>query len=59
MKDSEASLRAPPSSTYTSVTMKGLVTSLPPTTATSRILLSRMAVVPMTRTDVSWISTAL
>ena len=34
--------------TYTSVTMRGLVTSLPPTTASSRILL-RMAVEPMKR----------
>jgi len=59
VKESEASFRVPPCCTYTSVTMKGLVTSLPPTTAIRRILLKTIAVVPMSRTDVSWISTFL
>lgn len=54
VKASEPSLQAPFPRTYTSVTMKGLVTSLPPTTASRRILFSTMAVVvPMNRTDAS------
>ena len=37
VNDSEANFQVPLCCTYTSVTMKGLVTSLPPTTATRRI----------------------
>ncbi len=36
--------------------MKGLVTSFPPTTASSRILLKTMAVDPKVRAETSWIS---
>ena len=46
MNESEPSFHVPPRLTYTSVTTKGFMTSLPPTTATSRILFNRMAVVP-------------
>src|SRR5829696_7345938 len=59
VNDSDPNFQAPLCCTYTSVTTKGLVTSLPPTTATRRILFRRMAVVPMNRTDTSWISTFL
>ena len=51
MDDSDASFHAPFCRTYTSVTMNGFVTSLPPTTASSRILLSTIAVEPMIRED--------
>ncbi len=59
MNESEASFQAPPCCTYTSVTSKGFVTSLPPTTASRRIVFNTMAVVPMTRTDAAWISACL
>ena len=42
-----------------SVTIKGLVTSFPPTTARSVILFSRIAVLPMIFTEVSCISAFL
>src|SRR5699024_4106269 len=45
--------------TYTSVTSKGLVTSLPPTSATRVILFKRMAVLSIIFTDTSWISAFL
>lgn len=59
VNESEASFHIPLCCTYTSITMKGLVTSLPPTTASRRILFNRMAVVPMNRTDDSKISACL
>src|SRR6185503_20682708 len=51
VNDSEPSFHAPFCCTYTSVTMKGLLTSLPPTTASRRILLRTIAVEPMIRAD--------
>ena len=42
VNDSEANVQVLLSCTYTSVTTKGLLTSFPPTTATSRILFRRM-----------------
>src|SRR5215204_5908153 len=59
VKDIEPNVQLAPCCTYTSVTTKGLVTSLPPTTATRRILFKRIAVFPMNCTDVSWISACL
>ena len=59
MNDNDPSFHAPSCWTYTSVTTNGFVTSLPPTTATSRIRFNRMAVVPMILTDTSWISACL
>src|SRR5436190_833948 len=53
VNDSETNFQAPFCCTYTSVTTKGLITSLPPTTAVSRILFKRIAVDPMKRTDAS------
>jgi hypothetical protein len=59
VNESEANLHLPFCCTYTSVTTKGFVTSLPPTTASRRILFSTIAVVPITRTDASRISACL
>jgi len=59
VNESEPSFHFPSTLTNTSVTVKGLLTSLPPTTASSRILLSMIAVSPMICTEVSWISACL
>ncbi len=59
VNESEPNFQAPLCCTYTSVTTKGFVTSLPPTTASSRILFNTMAVEPMTRTEASKISACL
>jgi len=59
VNDSDASFHAPRSRTYTSVTANGLLTSLPPTTASSRILLNTIAVESMIRADDSKISACL
>ena len=55
----EPNFHFPFSRTYTSVTTNGLLTSLPPTTASRRILFSTMAVLPMNRTEDSKISACL
>lgn len=59
VNESEANIQVPFCRTYTSVTSKGFVTSLPPTMATRRIVFSTMAVVPTNRTDAAWISALL
>lgn len=59
VNESEPNFQAPFCCTYTSVTTKGLVTSLPPTTASSRIRFNTIAVEPMNRTDASKISACL
>src|SRR5665213_206892 len=59
VNENEPNIHLPFSLIYTSVTINGLVTSFPPTTASKVILFNRMAVLSIMFTEIEWISAFL